>query len=95
MSLIPVYRSRPSALHSARAGAGAGYCAALALTGALFLHPLVLSAALAAVVLAGIAAGVGVVTLLSGNLAIGFGAGVAVLLVLRGLAALGHRPAPA
>ncbi len=40
MSLIPVYRSRPSALHSARAGAGASYCAALALTGALFLSTL-------------------------------------------------------
>src|SRR5215210_3690518 len=59
MSLIPVYRSRASALHSARAGAGAGYCAALALTGALFLHPLILSAALAAIVLAGVLAGVG------------------------------------
>ena len=59
MTLIPVYRSRPSALHTARAGAGAAYCGALALTGALFLHPLVLSAALAAIVLAGIAAGVG------------------------------------
>lgn len=59
MSLIPVYRSRPSALHTARAGAGAAYCGALALSGALFLHPLVLSAALAAIVLAGIAAGVG------------------------------------
>src|SRR5215207_4679239 len=59
MSLIPVYRSRPTALHSARAGAGAAYCGALALTGALYLHPLVLSAALAAIVLAGIAAGVG------------------------------------
>jgi SulP family sulfate permease len=42
-----------------------------------------------------LAAGVGVVTLLSGNLGIGFGAGVAALLVLRGLAALGRRPAPA
>ena len=59
MSLIPVYRSRPSALHSARAGAGAAFCGALALTGALYLHPLVLSAALAAIVLAGTAAGVG------------------------------------
>ena len=39
MSLIPVYRSRPSALHTARAGVGAAYCGALALTGALFLHP--------------------------------------------------------
>jgi energy-coupling factor transport system permease protein len=59
MSLIPVYRSRPSALHSARAAAGAAYCGVLALTGALYLHPLVLSAALAAIVLAGFAAGVG------------------------------------
>jgi energy-coupling factor transport system permease protein len=59
MSLIPVYRSRPSALHSARAGVGAAFCGALALTGALYLHPLVLSAALAAIVLAGVAAGVG------------------------------------
>jgi sulfate permease, SulP family len=40
-----------------------------------------------------IAAGVGLVTLLSGNLAIGFGAGVAVLLIRRALAALGRRPA--
>lgn len=59
MSLIPVYRSRPSALHAARAGAGASLCGALALTGALYLHPLVSSAALAAIVLAGALAGVG------------------------------------
>ena len=59
MSLIPVYRSRPSALHAARAGAGAALCGSLALTGALFLHPLILSAALAAIVLAGVVAGVG------------------------------------
>jgi energy-coupling factor transport system permease protein len=59
MSLIPVYRSRPSALHASRAGAGAALCGALALTGALYLHPLVLSAALAAIVLAGALAGVG------------------------------------
>jgi energy-coupling factor transport system permease protein len=59
MSLIPVYRSRPSALHAARAGAGAALCGALALTGALYLHPLILSAALAAILLAGAVAGVG------------------------------------
>jgi energy-coupling factor transport system permease protein len=59
MSLVPVYRSRPSALHASRAGAGAALCGALALTGALYLHPLVLSAALAAIVLAGVLAGVG------------------------------------
>jgi sulfate permease, SulP family len=40
-----------------------------------------------------IAAGVGLVTLLSGNLAIGFGAGVAVLVVRRALAGLGRPPA--
>ena len=59
MSLIPVYRFRPSALHAARPGAGAALCGALALTGALYLHPLILSAALAAIVLAGALAGVG------------------------------------
>ena len=59
MSLVPVYRSRPSALHAARAGAGAALCGALALTGALYLHPLILSAALGAIVLAGVLAGVG------------------------------------
>ena len=59
MSLVPVYRSRPSALHSARAGAGAALCGALALTGALYLHPLILAAALGAIVLAGVLAGVG------------------------------------
>jgi energy-coupling factor transport system permease protein len=59
MSLVPVYRDRPSALHASRAGAGAGLCGALALTGALYLHPLILSAALAAIVLAGAIAGVG------------------------------------
>jgi energy-coupling factor transport system permease protein len=59
MSLIPVYRSRPTTLHAARAGAGAALCASLALTGALFLHPLILAAALAAIVLTGVLAGVG------------------------------------
>jgi energy-coupling factor transport system permease protein len=59
MSLVPVYRDRPSALHASRAGAGAALCGALALTGALYLHPLILSAALAAIVLAGVIAGVG------------------------------------
>jgi len=59
MSLIPVYRSRPSTLHAARASAGAAFCGSLALTGALYLHPLILSSALAAIVLAGVLAGVG------------------------------------
>jgi energy-coupling factor transport system permease protein len=59
MSLVPVYRSRPSALHAARASVGAAFCCALALTGALYRHPMVLGAALAAVVIGGLAAGVG------------------------------------
>jgi energy-coupling factor transport system permease protein len=59
MSLVPVYRSRPSALHAARAGVGAAFCCALALVGALYRHPMVLAAALVSVVLAGVAAGVG------------------------------------
>ena len=59
MSLVPTYRPRASALHSARPGAGAGLCCAFALTGALFSHPAVLAAALAAVLLAGAAARVG------------------------------------
>ena len=59
MSLVPTYRPRPSALHSARAGAGASFCVAFALVAMLFLHPAVLLAALAGVVLAGLAAGVG------------------------------------
>ena len=51
------YRPRPTPLHAARAGAAAGYCAALGLVATLFDHPLVLTATLAAVCLAGVAAG--------------------------------------
>jgi energy-coupling factor transport system permease protein len=59
MSLVPVYRSRPSALHAARAGLGASFCCALALVAVLYRHPLVLGAALAGILLSGAAAGVG------------------------------------
>jgi energy-coupling factor transport system permease protein len=59
MRLIPAYRSRPSALHAARAGVGAAFCAAFALAGALYGHPLVLAGALCGIGLAGVAAGVG------------------------------------
>jgi energy-coupling factor transport system permease protein len=59
MTLIPSYRSRPSALHAARAGVGAAFCGAFALAGALYRHPLVLAGALAGIVVAGAAAGVG------------------------------------
>jgi energy-coupling factor transport system permease protein len=57
--LIPTYRSRPSALHAARAGVGAAFCLALALAGALYRHPLVLAGALGGILVAGAAAGVG------------------------------------
>jgi energy-coupling factor transport system permease protein len=79
MNLIPVYRSRPSALHAARAGAGAGLCGALALTGALYLHPLILSAALAAIVLTGVVAGVGREILRSLRFALPFALLIAVI----------------
>jgi energy-coupling factor transport system permease protein len=59
MTLIPSYRSRPSALHAARAGVGAAFCGAFALAGALYRHPLVLAGALGGIVVAGVAAGVG------------------------------------
>lgn len=58
-TFVPVYRSRPSALHAARAGLAASYCGALALVAVLYEHPLVLAAALCATVGAGLAAGVG------------------------------------
>jgi len=57
--LVPVYRPRASALHSARASVGVGFCAALALVPLLYTHPLVLAAGLAATVGAGLAARVG------------------------------------
>jgi energy-coupling factor transport system permease protein len=46
-------------LHTARAGVAAAYCASLALVVALYEHPLVLSAVIAAVVGAGLACRVG------------------------------------
>jgi energy-coupling factor transport system permease protein len=59
MTLIPTYRSRPSALHAARASVGAAFCCAFALVGALYRNPLILSGAIAGILLAGAAAGVG------------------------------------
>ena len=59
MTLIPVYRRRPSALHAARAGVGAAFCIAFALVGALYRHPLILAGALGGILVAGAAAGVG------------------------------------
>ena len=59
MTLIPAYRSRPSALHSARASVGAAFCCSFALVGALYRNPLILSGAIAGILIAGSAAGVG------------------------------------
>ena len=59
MSLVPVYRPRPSPLHAARAGATAALCGAFALVCAIYEHPLVLAAVLGGVLAAGAAAGVG------------------------------------
>jgi energy-coupling factor transport system permease protein len=59
VTLIPAYRSRPSALHAARASLGAAFCCAFALVGALYRHPVILAGALGGIVLAGAAAGVG------------------------------------
>jgi energy-coupling factor transport system permease protein len=57
--MVPVYRPRESALHSARAGVGAAFCCAFALVGGLYEHPVILGAALAGVLLAAAAADVG------------------------------------
>ena len=59
MTLIPAYRSRPSALHTARASVGTAFCCAFALVGALYRHPLILAGAMGGILVAGIAAGVG------------------------------------
>ena len=56
---VPVYTPRPSPLHTAGAGPTSALCAAFALVCVLFPHPLVLTAALAAVVGCAAAAGVG------------------------------------
>jgi energy-coupling factor transport system permease protein len=72
MSLVPTYRRRASALHSARAGIAAAYCAAFALVGMLHDHPLVLPGALAGIVAAGVAAGVGAELWRSARIAVPF-----------------------
>jgi energy-coupling factor transport system permease protein len=59
MTLIPAYRSRASALHAARASVGAAFCCSFALVGALYRNPLILGGAIAGILLAGVAAGVG------------------------------------
>jgi energy-coupling factor transport system permease protein len=54
----PIYRRRPTPLHSARAGAAAGFCFAYALVPALYQHPPTLLAAGGGVLVAARLAGV-------------------------------------
>jgi energy-coupling factor transport system permease protein len=54
-----IYRRRASPLHAARAGIGCGYCLALGVAALVLSAPVALGAVAVAVVLAGIAAGVG------------------------------------
>jgi energy-coupling factor transport system permease protein len=101
MTLIPTYRSRPSALHAARAGVGAAFCFAFALAGALYRHPLILAGALGGIVVAGLAAGVGREVARSLRLALPFALLVAIVnavvyqggdtLLVRGGVFLGRR----
>jgi len=67
---VPVYVQRASPLHTARAGATAGLCAAFALVCALFEHPLVLLAVLVGVLGAAAAAGAGAQLVRSAKLGI-------------------------
>jgi len=57
VALFPAFRPGASALHSARAGVGAAFCAALALVFVVFEHPLIVGAGVAAVVVAAWGAG--------------------------------------
>ena len=79
MTLIPAYRSRASALHSARAPIGAAFCLSFALVGALYRNPLILAAALGGILAAGISAGVGREVARSLKLALPFALLVAVV----------------
>lgn len=99
--LIPVYTPRASPLHAAGAGPTAALCAAFALVCVLYVHPLVLVAAIAAIVGAGFAAGVGSEMVRALRLALPLALLVALInplvynegatLILRGDVLLGHR----
>jgi energy-coupling factor transport system permease protein len=99
--LVPVFRPGTSPLHSARAGVTSLYCAALALVPIVFEHPVVLTGALAAIVLAGVVAGVGPELARGARLAITIGLMITILnpllssegvtLLVRGDEVLGQR----
>jgi energy-coupling factor transport system permease protein len=98
---VPVYRPRPSPLHTAGAGASSAFCAALAFVSALYAHPFVQVAVLGAVIIAGLAAGVGPELARSARLSVPLAVLIALVnplvytggdtLLIRGDSFLGHR----
>lgn len=74
-----IYRRRASPLHSARAAAGCAYCLALTVAALSLSHPLLLAAVTGAVLLAGVAAGVGRPLCRAGLLALPVAVAVAVI----------------
>lgn len=101
MSLVPIYRSRPSPLHAAGAGSTTALCVSLALVCALYDHPVVVVAVIAAVAGAGLAAGVGSEIASAARLSVPLALLVTVInplvyaegntLLIRGGSVLGHR----
>jgi energy-coupling factor transport system permease protein len=99
--LVPVYRPGASALHAARASVTGAWCMAVALVPILFEHPLVLGAALVAVVASGAVAGVGAEMVRGARLALPVALLIAVInplvtsqgttLLIRGDEVFGHR----
>ncbi|HZI92258.1 MAG TPA: energy-coupling factor transporter transmembrane component T [Thermoleophilaceae bacterium] len=101
MSLVPIYRPRPSPLHAAGAGSTTALCVSLALVCALYDHPVVVVAVIAAVAGAGLAAGVGSEIASAARLSVPLALLVTVInplvyaegntLLIRGGSVLGHR----
>jgi len=101
VSLVPIYRPRPSPLHAAGAGSTTALCVSLALVCALYDHPVVVVAVIAAVAGAGLAAGVGSEIASAARLSVPLALLVTVInplvyaegntLLIRGGSVLGHR----
>ena len=101
MSLVPVYRRRPSPLHAASAGATTALCVSLALVCALYDHPVVVAAVIVAVIGAALAAGVGSEIARAARLSVPLALLVTLInplvyaegntLLIRGGSVLGHR----
>jgi energy-coupling factor transport system permease protein len=95
-SFVPTYRATGSALHATRTGVAAAFTLVPCVTALVFDHPLMLASALACVVCAGIAAGVGVELRRAARLAVPLALLVAVInpLVSReGLTLIAQGPA--